>query len=135
MSTALILLSSVTMNWANSSAKKNNLKNIKFGLFFTMLLGLGFVISQLMAWDNLVGQKIFFAGKFSNASGSFLYVISGIHLAHLIGGIISLIVTLTMAIKEKYNSNDLLGLQLCSIYWHFLDILWIYLFLFLLFIH
>ena len=135
ISTALIIMSSVSMNWALSSAKKNNLKAVKQALSFTLLLGVGFVFSQLMAWGDLVKQHIFFAGKMSNASGSFLYVISGVHLVHLMGGLISVMITLIMAIKEKYNSNNLLGLKLCSIYWHFLDILWIYLFLFLLFVH
>lgn len=135
ISTSLILLSSITMNWALISAKKNNLKNVKQALVVTLALGVAFVVFQFLGWGDLVKQQIFFAGKLSNASGSFLYIITGVHLAHLLAGLISLVVTLFMAVKEKYNPDNLLGLHLCSIYWHFLAILWVYLFLFLLFIH
>lgn len=135
VSTALIIISSITMNWAVSSAKKDRQENIKTALLLTLLLGMGFVLSQWMAWGNLVDQKVYFAGKSSNAAGSFLYVLTALHLLHLAGGIISLAVTLWQASMEKYNSGNLLGLQLCATYWHFLDILWVYLFLFLLFIH
>jgi cytochrome c oxidase subunit 3 len=56
----------------------------------------------------------------------------GVHLGHLLGGIVVMIVTLINALRERYNSKESLGLELTSIYWHFLDVLWIYLFLFLL---
>ena len=135
VSTSLIVISSVSMNWAISSAKKNQVKNIKIALLLTLLLGLGFAFSQVSAWGQLVGQKIFFTGITSNASGQFLYFLTALHLAHLTGGIIALAVTYWQSAKERYNTDNLLGLQLCATYWHFLDILWVYLFLFLLFIH
>ena len=130
LSTVIIIISSISMNYALISAKRNNINNIKIALAFTLILGLGFVFSQFMAWKTLVGQEVFLVG---NVSGSFLYVISGMHLAHLAGGIISLSVVLSEALKEQYNSQNKLGLELCSIYWHFLDVLWVYLFLFLVF--
>src|SRR5688572_21829581 len=74
ISTAVILISSVTMNWAMASAKKNNFRDLKLASFVTMLLGAGFVICQVMGWNVLYSQKIVFAGKYSNASGSFFYV-------------------------------------------------------------
>ena len=130
LSTVIIIISSISMNYALISAKRNNINNIKIALAFTLILGLGFVFSQFMAWKTLVGQEVFLVG---NVSGSFLYVLSGMHLAHLAGGIISLSVVLSEALKEQYNSQNKLGLELCSIYWHFLDVLWVYLFLFLVF--
>lgn len=130
LSTVIIIISSISMNYALISAKRNNINNIKIALAFTLILGLGFVFSQFMAWKTLVGQEVFLVG---NVAGSFLYVISGMHLAHLAGGIISLSVVLSEALKEQYNSQNKLGLELCSIYWHFLDVLWVYLFLFLVF--
>jgi len=69
-----------------------------------------------------------------HTSSSFLYVLTGLHVAHLLGGIIALMVVLGNALKEKYNAKNSLGLEVCSIYWHFLDVLWVYLFLFLFFI-
>ena len=131
LSTSIIILSSVSLNWALSSAKKNNTSNISKGLAFTLLLGISFVVSQFMAWKDLVSQNIFMVG---NPSGSFLYVISGLHLAHLIGGLICLSVVLAKGMNGKYNSQNLLGIQLCSIYWHFLTALWVYLFFFLMFV-
>jgi len=131
LSTVIIIISSISMNYALISAKRNNFSNIKIALALTLLLGLGFVLSQFMAWKALVGQEVFLVG---NVSGSFLYVLSGLHLAHLAGGIISLSVVLSGALKEQYNSENKLGLELCSIYWHFLDVLWVYLFLFFVFL-
>lgn len=72
--------------------------------------------------------------SFNTASG-FLYVLSGLHLVHLFAGIIFLSIVTFLSGKNKYSSGNLLDLELCSIYWHFLDGLWIYLFLFLIFIH
>jgi cytochrome c oxidase subunit 3 len=134
ISTAVIMLSSVTMNWTLSSAKKNDFKNIKRAALLTLLLGIVFVVFQFKAWGVLVEQKVFFAGKYSNASGSFLYALTGLHMAHLAGGIISILVVWIKSLGQRYNSGDLLGIRLCAIFWHFLDLLWIYLFLFLLFV-
>ncbi len=134
VSTAVIIMSSVTMNWTLSSAKKNDFKNVKLAALITLLLGISFVICQFKAWGVLVDQKVFFAGKYSNAAGSFLYALTGLHMAHLIGGILALLVVWIKALGQRYNSENLLGIKLCAIFWHFLDALWIYLFLFLLFV-
>jgi cytochrome c oxidase subunit 3 len=135
VSTAFIVLSSATMNWALSSAKKNELKNIKNAMLLTLLLGSGFVFSQYWGWKSLINQHTYFTGPGSNASGQYFYIITFMHLLHLLGGIIAVLVVFFKALTEKYNANDFLGIELCAIYWHFLDILWIYLFLFLYFIH
>lgn len=134
ISTAVILLSSVTMNWGLSAIKKNNLAGLKTASGITLLLGLGFVVCQFLGWSVLYSQKIVFAGKYSNASGSFFYVLTLMHLLHLVAGIIALFVVWIKSIQGKYTSENLLGVRLCAIFWHFLDILWIYLFLFLLFV-
>ncbi len=133
ISTAIIIISSVSINWALSSAKKNDFKSVKWAALTTLLLGIAFTITQFQAWGALVDQKVFFAGKYSNASGSFLYVLTGLHLAHLFGGIIAVFVVWIKSIQQKYSSENLLGIRLCAIFWHFLDLLWIYLFVFLLF--
>ncbi len=132
ISTAIIIISSVSINWALAAAKKNDFKSVKWATLTTLLLGIAFTITQFQAWGALVDQKVFFAGKYSNASGSFLYVLTGLHLAHLFGGIIAVFVVWIKSIQQKYNSENLLGIRLCAIFWHFLDLLWIYLFVFLL---
>lgn len=133
-STALMLLSSLTMNFALMAAKKNNFTQIKQALGATLVLGIGFMICQFMGWSQLSAQKVFFAGKDSNASGSFFYVLTGLHLAHLLGGMLYLLAVNIKALKNKYTAQNYLSLQLCATYWHFLDGLWIYLFFFLIFI-
>jgi len=131
ISTILIIISSLTLIYAVISAKADNYAGIKTGLGLTLLLGIGFVFAQFTAYGELIDAGVFLAGAQSNPSGSFMYVLTGLHLAHLFGGIIVLIFVFVKSLLLKYNSENLLGLQLCSIYWHFLDVLWIYLFLFL----
>lgn len=133
LSTAVIITSSITLFYGHQSAKKNNQKGIVVGLLLTFILGLLFTIFQFQGYSELFSQKIVFAGKSANASGSFLYIITFIHLLHLFAGMIALFVTLIKGLKGRYNAQNMLGIELCSIYWHFLDILWVYLFLFLYF--
>src|ERR1035437_7411965 len=135
VSTAIIITSSFTMIWTMQSARKNNYFGVKAGIVLTLFLGIAFIVCQFKAWDSLVAKGVFLTGSSSNPSGSFLYVISGAHLVHLLGGIIMLLFVCINAFSHIYHSKNLLGLQLGSIYWHFLDLLWIYLFLFLYFTH
>jgi cytochrome c oxidase subunit 3 len=134
ISTAIIILSSVTMNSAVSAAKKNDFNGIKRFSLITLVLGIAFVISQFMAYRFLIAQGIYFTGKTHNASGSFLYLLTFMHLLHLAAGLIALMVVSVKALRKKYNSEDILGIKLCAIFWHFLDVLWVFLFLFLLFV-
>lgn len=84
-----------------------------------------------IAYERPLNEKV--EASF-NVSSSLLYVISGTHLVHLIGGMLAMIVVLFKAVKRRYSSTETLGVEIAAIYWHFLDILWIYLYLFLLFI-
>lgn len=134
ISTIVIVVSSVTYWWAYKSAKAGDYSKLKTGVALTLLLGLTFAVLQFISWNNLVEQGIFFAGPSSSVSGSYLYALSGLHLAHLSGGLISLVVVYSKSLKNKYTSNNLLGLQASTTYWHFLDGLWVYLYIFLTFI-
>jgi cytochrome c oxidase subunit III len=131
VNTVLLVLSSVSMQWAYLSAKKDNLQSLKLSLILTFLLGLGFVIGQWEAWSQLVSNKVFFGGITSNPSGSFMYVLTGVHGFHLITGLLFLAVVIVSAFRYKVHSKNMLRLELCTIYWHFLGGLWIYLYLFL----
>jgi cytochrome c oxidase subunit 3 len=133
ISTAVIIASSFTMFLAQMSIKKDKLKATTLYLFLTLTLGVVFTYTQYLGWKELTLQGIYFLGKYSNASGSFLYLIAVVHLLHLFGGLISLLITLFQSIKKRYSSEDYLGIELSAIYWHFIDLLWIYLFLFLYF--
>lgn len=134
ISTTLIILSSLFMIVSSVALKKNNIKLASTGIALALVSGLGFGYFQLDAWSYLTEMGIFFTGPSANASGSFLYALTFVHLVHLIGGIIALIVTLTKCVQGKYSAESKLGFELTSIFWHFLGALWLYLFLFLLFI-
>lgn len=131
VSTAIIVTSSLTLLLAQRAIKKDAYQLTSVGLFLTLMLGIAFFFTQLEAWKQLTAQGIYFVGKYANASGSFLYLIAAVHLVHMVGGLIALVVSLTKSLLKKYSSTDYLGIELTAIYWHFLDLLWVYLFLFL----
>jgi cytochrome c oxidase subunit III len=131
INTVFIVLSSVFMQWAFASARKDNLKQLKMGLLLTVILGLAFLVGQWESWVDLVGRKIFFGGTDANPSGSFLYVLMGVHGFHLITGLLFVLIVLISSLKFKVHSRNLLRIELCTTYWHFLTGLWLYLYLFL----
>ncbi len=131
ISTITIIISSFIIQYAVYAIKKNLLNQVKIAVVTTLVLGIVFVFMQFYAWTVMVNNGIHFVG---NPSGSFIYVLSGMHILHLAGGIISMIVISVKSILEKYSPKNYLGLQLGAIFWHFLDILWVYLFVFVTFI-
>ncbi len=131
LSTFFILLSSLTMNISLTKIKKNDQKGSTTFLLYTFVLGLLFLGLQFSGWSNMIGGGVYFTGKNANASGSFFYMLTALHAAHIIGGFVALAITTYNSKKGNYSSDRYLGIRLCSIYWHFLDILWIYLFIFL----
>ena len=132
-STGVIVLSSLTLLLAKLSIKKNNSKGAAIMTVFTFLLGAAFVFMQFSGFDTLTNRDIFFTGKGSSVSASFVYLIVVAHLAHIVAGLISLLVITINMLKGKYNSTDYLGFELGAIFWHFVDFLWIFLLCFLLF--
>ncbi|ARS34193.1 cytochrome c oxidase subunit 3 [Pontibacter actiniarum] len=131
VNTIIIVLSSVTMQLAHNAARKNNLGTLKAMLLATLLLGTAFLIGQWYGWANLVQNNIYFGGTGSNPSGSFLYVLTGVHGFHLVTGLIFVLLVFLSSLKYKVHSKNMLRIQLCTIYWHFLGGLWLYLYIFL----
>lgn len=129
--TIVILISSITIHGAYLAFKNLNTKLYRTLLIVSALLGVAFLTLQWEGWQALTAQGIELR---TNPSSSFLYVISGLHAAHLIGGVVALILALTMAFVQKHEvtPRQKLRLELVAHYWHFVDFLWIYLFLFLL---
>lgn len=134
VSTAFIVLSSFAMLFASKSIKNGNNTGLVIGSGLALVLGLGFVFAQFNAYDALVANGYYFTGKGTSVSSSFLYVLTWVHLAHLAGGIIALAVVFVKGILKRYSAENKLGVELAAIYWHYLDFVWIYLLLFLLFI-
>ena len=131
INTAIIILSSVTMQLAYNAAKNNNLKFLKAMLLTTLGLGLAFLIGQWNGWADLVQRNVYFGGSGSNPAGSFLYVLTGVHGFHLITGLIYVTIVFFSSLKYKVHSKNMLRIQLCTTYWHFLGGLWLYLYIFL----
>jgi cytochrome c oxidase subunit 3 len=125
LSTALVVLSSVVLQWSFAQAKKNELAKVKVGMALTLLLGVGFVGAQLLAYSQLVNIGLFLNG---NPSVGFLYVVTFIHALHVVSAIIALIVIFAQAFRFQVHSKKLLGMKLVTLFWHFLGILWIYLY-------
>ena len=131
INTGILVFSSLFMQLAYFAARKDNIKQLKVLLVVTFALGTAFLIGQWEAWGDLVNRKIFFGGSDANPSGSFLYVLTGVHGFHLITGLIFVFIVLISSFQFKVHSKNLLRIELCTIYWHFLGGLWVYLYLFL----
>jgi len=130
-STAAVVLISVALHSALVSIKKNKVKVAQGFLLTALALGIAFVYFQVLGWSELREAGIYFTGPGSNSAGSWVYVITLMHVLHLIAGIIVLIVTYIKSNMGKYSSEDYLGIDLAATYWHFVDVLWVYLFIFL----
>lgn len=128
----IIVLSSITMHWGYLAAKKDAIEQVKIAMVITFMLGLAFLVGQWMGWTQLVENGIYLVGRDSSAvSGSFLYVISGLHAAHVISGVIVLAFITVSVFRLKVHSKSLSAMEMSLTYWHFLGGLWLYLFAFL----
>ena len=127
----IILLSSATFHFGFVSIKNDKKNNLKIATLLTLVLGLLFVVSQFLGWKELYSRGIVATGSSSTNASSYIYLITVFHVLHLLAGIISLLVVFVKSIREKYSSSNYLGVELSLIYWHFLGVLWVYLFFFL----
>ncbi|MBS1929029.1 MAG: cytochrome c oxidase subunit 3 [Chitinophagaceae bacterium] len=130
-STGAILASSITLFLALRSFKERQVHRYRMLLISTLVLGLLFIVLQIVGFANIWAQGITFTGS---VSYSFLYTIVGLHALHVLGGIIALIVMLFKAYSAKVRNYSVVPVELINTYWHFVDILWIYLLAFLIFI-
>ena len=134
ISTVLIVLSSITFILAQSLLKKDNKKASFMLLLITLILGVGFIYYQYEGFLQLRDVGLFFTGPNSTVSTSFIIGITFMHVLHLIAGLIVLLIVIYNHFKSKYNSAEMLGFELGAIFWHFVGVLWIYLFFFFYFI-
>ena len=132
-STIVIIGCSVTFHLAKKAIQKDNKSATTAFLIATLALGILFVILQFMGFGQIVQDGYYFTGSESSITTTFLYVVTVVHLIHLAGGVVSLLIIIYNHFKQKYNSGQTLGIELGAMYWHFLDFLWIYLFVFLYF--
>jgi cytochrome c oxidase subunit 3 len=130
ISTLLMILSSFTIHAAKTQIKKDNRSMTTAMLLLTFFLGIGFIMSQFYGFSEIINQGYYFTGSESTVTTSFLYIVTILHIAHLAGGMIALLIIIYNHFKQKYNSTQTTGIELGAIFWHFLDLLWILLFLF-----
>ena len=130
ISSVVIITSSITMFLAKKALVNKNNKLTMLMLFVTLVLGVAFISLQFSGFSDIISQGYFFTGSESNVTTSFIYIVVIAHMAHLIGGLIVLLVVIYNHYKQKYQDGQTLGLELGAMYWHFVDFLWLYLFFF-----
>lgn len=134
ISTVVIVLSSLTFILAKNALKKDKRLATTIWLIATLISGTVFILNQFLGFQQIIDLGYNFTGPTSNVTMSYIYLIAMVHILHVIVGLICLIVVIYNHFKQNYNPTKMLGFELAATFWHFIDILWVYLFLFLYFI-
>ncbi|BDQ12474.1 cytochrome c oxidase subunit 3 [Sediminibacterium sp. TEGAF015] len=129
-STMVIIASSVTIHLATKAFKAREMARYRTLITATALLGVLFMALQVLGFMDLEARNIALTGAKSNSAASFLLVITGLHMLHVLGGVIALLVMFIKAYVSSVKNYSSLSIELVGTYWHFVDILWIYLFIF-----
>ena len=130
-STLLLIFSSISMHFTYRAAKKDQLSLLRIFSSITFVLGVGFLAGQLIGFEQLVASNVYFVG--GSSIDSFTFVLPFMHGLHIVAGLIFLLIVLVQSFRYKVHSKNMLSIELCATFWHFLDGLWLYLFLFLTF--
>jgi cytochrome c oxidase subunit 3 len=130
VSTITILLSSLTMYLSVKAFRERNMNRYRSMLSLTAILGLAFLVMQIIGFMQYRSMDIRLVGAGSNASYSFLLAIASLHAVHVFGGVIALIIIARKALSSRKRSYSSVPVEVIATYWHFVDILWIYLILF-----
>lgn len=133
ISTAVIILSSITMHLAKRSVLAQKESAGRLFLIATLILGGAFVFLQFLGFDQIISEGYYFTGSDSTVTTSFIYAFVISHIVHIGAGLLVLIIVLFNHLRGKYTPGRTLGIELGATFWHFVDVLWVYLFLFLLF--
>jgi len=130
VSTIVLLVSSITFHMAKIAIKNDNRSATTGYLLVTLVLAFAFIYFQFAGFKELFASGFVPTGSSGTITVSFLYAFVIMHVAHLIGGTIALLIIIYNHFKQKYNAGQTLGIELGAMFWHFLDFLWLYLFLF-----
>ncbi|WP_406685018.1 cytochrome c oxidase subunit 3 [Seonamhaeicola sp. MEBiC1930] len=133
-STVLIIISSFTFIAAKKALKQGSSQGTSLWLLTTLILGVAFIVFQLRGFNEIINMGYHLTGPTSNVKVSYIYLIAVVHILHVVAGLICLLVVIYNHFKQKYFPENLLGFELAATFWHFVDILWVYLFLFLYFV-
>ena len=127
LSTAVIIASSISIYLAQKAMAAREMARYRLLVSVTAVLGLAFVATQFIGFSELWANKITFK---DSVAGSFFYIITGVHALHVVGGIIALVVLFLRAYNTKKKFYSTTPVETAGLYWHFVDLLWIYLFVF-----
>ena len=131
LSCLVVILSSITFFFAKKAMRNDKKEVTTTLLVITFLLGIYFIYNQFVGFEQIIEAGYHFTGPSSSVTTSFIYVIAMLHIAHVVAGLISISVVLIKNFMNKYSSSNMLGIELSESFWHFVGILWIFLFLFL----
>ncbi|WP_027125692.1 cytochrome c oxidase subunit 3 [Gelidibacter mesophilus] len=134
ISTIVVVLSSITFLMAQKALKSNQRQMTTVWLSVTLVLGIGFITNQFLGFRQIIEMGYNFTGPTSNITMSYIYLIAMVHIVHVIVGLVCILVVIYNHFKQKYTATNMLGFELAATFWHFIDILWLYLFLFLYFV-
>ena len=128
VNTVFLLGGSFTIEAARRTLGNGHLRPARSWMVATAVLGLLFVVGQLVAWQQLVAVGVYLP---TTLHSSFLYVLTGAHAVHVVGGLVALGFVMLQTLRNRYSASSHEPVTLCATYWHFMDGLWIYLFLLL----
>lgn len=127
VSTGIILLSSLTMHLALRQFKARNMSNYKMLITITAILGVAFAVCQVMGFSEMESHGL---GLSKTVSASFIYVIVGVHILHVLGGVVALLILFFRAYRTRIRTYSSVPIEVAATYWHFVDGLWLYLLIF-----
>ena len=130
----IILLSSITFYFAKKYVIAQQKKQGMIFLIITFLLGIIFIILQFKGFSEIISSGYFFTGSESTITTSFIYLVVLLHLTHMVAALISVLVVIYNHYKQRYTIGNTVGIEIAATFWHFVDVLWIYLFLFFYFV-
>ena len=132
ISTVIILLSGVSFWYAKKLIKSQQIVPSQIVLLITFSLALAFIYFQFQGFSEIIEQGYYFTGPESSITSSYIYVLVLLHLIHLFAGIIVIGVVMIQNFRGAYSKDNTLGVDLATNFWHFLDGLWLYLYIFVL---
>lgn len=127
VSTAVILISSLTIHLALRQFKARNMSSYKQLITLTALLGIAFAVCQIIGFADMKNHGLTLD---STVSASFIYVIVGAHILHVLGGVVVLMIMFVRAYRTRIRTYSPVPIEVAATYWHFVDALWIYLLIF-----
>ena len=133
ISTIVIIISSLTFIMAKKALKGDKRLLVTIWLWITLILGVVFIYNQFLGFNQIIESGYNFTGPTGNITMTFIFIIAFAHILHVVVGLICLLVVIYNHFKQKYNAKKMLGFELAATFWHFIDFLWLYLFLFLYF--